>query len=165
MNKFSFKLIFIFILSGLTLIIISGLIGYLLGKKQISVQSINQLTPTPFVSPTSTQIISTNEILGIQINTCCSCPTKINKLLVGTDGWVIYEMGKNYSSLLPKYCEGADCAPCPPLTDNNIISFDQLNKGWYWGSSDQKLLGTPSDWIYQEAGRSSCWHKPEVNCI
>ena len=39
-----------------------------------------------------------------------------------------------------------------------------FSKGWYWGSENQKKSGTPDDWIYQEAGKSSCWHKAEVNC-
>ena len=71
---------------------------------------------------TFNQILSTfkfidlnEEVLGIQINTCCSCPTKINNSLIGTDGWVIYERGKNYSNLLPEQCKLVDCAPCPPL--------------------------------------------------
>lgn len=44
------------------------------------------------------------------------------------------------------------------------LSEEILTKGWYWGSFSQKLAGTPDDWIYQEAGRSSCWHKLGINC-
>ena len=44
------------------------------------------------------------------------------------------------------------------------ITTEELNKGWYWGSIDQKKTNTPSDWIYKEAGRSSCWHKMGVIC-
>lgn len=223
-NKSSLKLIFFFVFSGIVLIIISGLIGYFLGKKQIKTEIVTSLScnmfcnisdsprecekgltclgvieeqsnkdlgqgkgmnvrcrnpqcsdsincicesliSIPSVSPTSTRTVSTDEVLGIQINTCCSCPTKINKSLIGTDGWINYEMGKNYSNLLPKYCKGVNCAPCPLQTDDNTITFDQLKKGWYWGYSNQKLSETPSDWIYQEAGRSSCWHKPEIDCL
>jgi len=45
------------------------------------------------------------------------------------------------------------------------LSEEILIKGWYWGFEDQKQPGTPDDWIYKEAGRSSCWHKPEIECL
>jgi|SRR3990167_175881 len=60
------------------------------------------------------------EVLGIQINTCCSCPTKINNSTIGTDGWVLYEQGKDYYEFLPAICKDARagvCAPCPPLSN------------------------------------------------
>jgi len=60
-HKSFFKSILFFILTGVILIVISGLIGYFLGKRQINVQSINQLTPTPFVSPTSVQTLTIDE--------------------------------------------------------------------------------------------------------
>lgn len=53
------------------------------------------------------------------------------------------------------------------VTTENIPSFtsQDLEKGWYWGFKNQRKPGTPSDWIFTEAGRSSCWHKPQVNCF
>ena len=45
------------------------------------------------------------------------------------------------------------------------ISVEELSKGWYWGDINQKKTNTPSDWVFDEAGRSSCWHKVGVNCI
>jgi hypothetical protein len=57
-----------------------------------------------------------DQTLGIQINTCCSCPMKIRKSLIGTDGWMVYEKGKDYSSLRPaNNCNNAVCAHCQPL--------------------------------------------------
>lgn len=50
-------------------------------------------------------------------------------------------------------------------SENIDINQEQLNKGWYWGTADQKLSGTPDDWIYKDAGRSSCWHKIGVECL
>lgn len=44
------------------------------------------------------------------------------------------------------------------------ISAEDLRKGWYYGTFTQKKLGTPADWIYQDAGRSSCWHMMVVRC-
>lgn len=52
----------------------------------------------------------------------------------------------------------------PINEDNPSITIDTLQKGWYWGMANQKKPGTPADWVYQEAGRSSCWHAPNVPC-
>src|SRR4030042_3647482 len=53
-----------------------------------------------------------------------------------------------------------------PTPTENVISLtqDELNSGWYWGLKDQKKPGTPNSWVFTEAGRSSCWHKPETSC-
>lgn len=45
------------------------------------------------------------------------------------------------------------------------ISPSDLEKGWYWGSENQKKPGTPKEWIFTEAGKSSCWHKPSTQCV
>src|SRR3989344_3849426 len=87
----------------------------------------------PCKTPTTTPVCRNNlcmfdddiidqdkEVLGIQINTCCSCPTKINNSTIGTDGWVLYEQGKDYYEFLPAICKDARagvCAPCPPLSN------------------------------------------------
>jgi len=44
-----------------------------LSQLQVPVQP----TPTP---------IAKNEVLGIQTNTCCSCPTKVSPSIIGTNG-------------------------------------------------------------------------------
>ncbi len=64
---------------------------------------------------TNTLILTEGQVVGIQTNTCCSCPTVISSSEIGSDGWILYETDKNYSSLLPDECKRADCAPCPPL--------------------------------------------------
>ncbi|MEK7527483.1 MAG: hypothetical protein AAB574_00495 [Patescibacteria group bacterium] len=105
------------------------------------------------------------EVLGIQINTCCSCPTRISSSLIGTDGWVIYEKGKNYSQFLPEKCKPTVCQPCPPLEEElSSLPDSDLRRGWYWGTEDQKQLGTPDTWVFTEAGRGSCWHDPNNDC-
>jgi hypothetical protein len=111
------------------------------------------------------KFLGSNEqkVIGIQSTLCCPCPTKVSASLIGQDGWMVYEQGKDYSGFRPQNCQNAQCKPCS-LLDLNVTQ-DQLNKGWYWGSYTQKLLETPSDWVYQEAGRSSCWHKPSVACV
>ena len=44
------------------------------------------------------------------------------------------------------------------------ISTEELSLGWYYGQKDQKKPNTPANWIYTEAGRSSCWHEPNTQC-
>lgn len=94
-------------------IILIGVVGYFEYKNQ-NTNNIN-------VSNTSSPITE-NEVLGFQITSCCSCPTKVPTSLIGTDGWVIYERSKDYSDVLPAICKAPNigvCAPCPPLEDEN----------------------------------------------
>lgn len=58
--------------------------------------------------------------------------------------------------------------PTPTISntvDSNApyISEADLLNGWYWGDINQKKPGTPDDWVYTEAGRSSSWHKVGVD--
>lgn len=56
---------------------------------------------------------------------------------------------------------------CPKDCQEEIpqITQQELERGWYWGSKDQKKPGTPDDWMHAlEGTRSACWHKPEVRC-
>jgi hypothetical protein len=46
-----------------------------------------------------------------------------------------------------------------------VLSDAELQTGWYFGSETQKKAGTPSSWIFEEAGRSSCWHDTNVSCV
>lgn len=55
-----------------------------------------------------------------------------------------------------------DISPTPQVTN---LTREELNRGWYWGFKDQKKPGTPNNWVYSDAGRSSCWHKPEITCF
>jgi len=54
--------------------------------------------------------------------------------------------------------------PSCDMIDSTQITQEELNRGWYWGTQDQKKQNTPSSWIYNELGRSSCWHNPEISC-
>ncbi|EKD52640.1 MAG: hypothetical protein ACD_61C00282G0002 [uncultured bacterium] len=56
--------------------------------------------------------------------------------------------------------------PPPTQLEEEIPSISQteLSRGWYFGTDLQKKPGTPANWIYTEAGRSSCWHEPELQC-
>jgi hypothetical protein len=68
------------------------------------------------VSANQKGCVAPNDLtLAININTCCSCPTKIRKSLIGTTGWVAYEPGKYYPTPSTKSCKNAECAPCPSL--------------------------------------------------
>ncbi|HWS48510.1 MAG TPA: hypothetical protein VN174_00485 [Candidatus Methanoperedens sp.] len=51
------------------------------------------------------------------------------------------------------------------FTENTTpFSSQDLNQGWYWGLENQKKINTPTDWVFAEAGKSSCWHSPDKNC-
>jgi len=51
-------------------------------------------------------------VIGIQTGTCCACPKKILRSQIGTNGWVAYERGADYSTLRPGNCQYVSCAPC-----------------------------------------------------
>jgi len=116
----SFLLIIMPILLIVT-VAIAGLFYFQIKKLSRELSQLQvpvQPTPTP---------IAKNEVLGIQTNTCCSCPTKVPRSLIGTDGWVIYERGKNYSKYLPEECNLVACAPCPPLKEENQSKINCKN--------------------------------------
>ncbi|HWR73520.1 MAG TPA: hypothetical protein VN604_10140 [Nitrospirota bacterium] len=61
---------------------------------------------------------------------------------------------KAHLNLCPKDCE----------QDAGILQ-QELERGWYYGSLDQKKPGTPGAWVHDfEGARSACWHKPGVQC-
>ncbi len=121
---------------------------------------------------------------GIQTSGCCACPKAINKTEIGKDNWVLYSPGKDYSntstcktlvackpceSPAPSVCRDNQCEFFVDASDNETesippISILEKTTGWYWGTIDQKKSGTPVEWIYNNAGKSSCWHKPGVTC-
>ena len=42
------------------------------------------------------------------------------------------------------------------------ISTEELERGWYWGSENQKKMGTPDNWIHKaEGNRNAMWVSPE----
>lgn len=45
------------------------------------------------------------------------------------------------------------------------INRTELLHGWYWGFEYQKKLGTPLDWVWIDAGRSSKWCKPAPHTV
>ncbi len=95
-------------------LVVLGLVGYFAYKNYWPKLQISP-SPTPAAE---------NEVLGIRVNTCCSCPTRIPRSLIGTDGWVIYERGKNYAEFLPEECDRVDCKPCPPPEEENQSKID-----------------------------------------
>jgi len=111
-----------------SLLIISCLIaGFFAYQTQKLVIELTLLRSEPISTP---NLITEGEILALQITTCCSCPAKIPRSLIGTDGWVIYEKGKDYSDLLPAICKTPNigvCAPCPPLEEDNQGKIDCTN--------------------------------------
>lgn len=56
---------------------------------------------------------------------------------------------------------------CPKDCQEEILPITQqkLERGWYWGSKDQKKEGTPDDWIHAlEGTKSACWHRAGIKC-
>jgi len=55
---------------------------------------------------------------------------------------------------------------CPKDCEQDVSNFRQeMERGWYYGSLNQKKYGTPDDWAHDfEGARSACWHKPGVMC-
>jgi hypothetical protein len=46
--------------------------------------------------------------------------------------------------------------------DQKNITDDDLNRGWYYGSEDEKKWGTPSNWIWVNEGGKSRWISPNA---
>ena len=45
------------------------------------------------------------------------------------------------------------------------ITTEDVSKGWYWGSKNQKKLGTPDNWIFCGNGsKNDMWQSPEFDC-
>jgi len=56
---------------------------------------------------------------------------------------------------------------CPGWKETELISpisASELSMGWYYGTLDQKKPNTPTTWLFEEAGRSSCWHDSATKC-
>ncbi|KKT68330.1 MAG: hypothetical protein UW64_C0022G0005 [Microgenomates group bacterium GW2011_GWC1_44_37] len=104
----------------------SGILVGLIVSVYLPLSFLSKITqPTVFVPPIDDQgnnfLPPEGQTMGIQINTCCSCPRLVSTTLIGQDGWVLYEKGKNYASLLPEECKMADCAPCPPPESDSFV--------------------------------------------
>lgn len=66
------------------------------------------------------------------------------------------------------------CTTCQACSNKDVIWYEiksssceyssEFLMGWYFGTKDQKKPNTPQDWIYTEAGQSSCWHEPNTEC-
>ena len=102
---------------------IAGLFYFQIQKlsKELSKYQI-QISPAPTATPAAG-----DKITAIQTTICCSCPTKISRSLIGTDGWVIYKKGKDYTEYLPKDCGLVVCQPCPPIEEENQSKTDCKN--------------------------------------
>ncbi|OGK08991.1 hypothetical protein A2767_02350 [Candidatus Roizmanbacteria bacterium RIFCSPHIGHO2_01_FULL_35_10] len=120
------------------------------------------------------QILSTfkfnddsNEVVGIRLDKCCTCPATIPLSIIGQNSWIDYDdyidSKGPYVNYSPQGCLDKVCSPCSSIPERGISQI-QLETGWYWGNINQKLAGTPDDWIFTGAGKTTCWHKSNINC-
>lgn len=82
-------------------------------------------------------------------------------LLLGIGGYFAY---REFATPTYQIKPSNIISPSPTSDAIPAVTSQERTRGWYWGAIDQKKPGTPLDWVYQEAGRSSCWHKPDVSC-
>lgn len=80
------------------------------------------ITPTNTPAKQNKPPVVSSDVWGIQIDRCCSCPLKIPGSRIGQDGWVKYEQGKDYSSILPGICKQTACSPCEPIDNNTFLT-------------------------------------------
>lgn len=164
------------IILTLIVLVLAGYFGY---KNYQLRKRITQNTASPPISDNACNI-NNDCTIGIQPTKCCACPQAVNNNVIGTKGWESYVPNKDYSKV--SKCETfIACKPCqiPTISvcqdsfcifqnqqfDNQSITQQEINQGWYWGTENQKKPNTPASWIYTEAGRSSCWHEPNTSCI
>lgn len=73
-------------------------------------------------------VLDSDCVIGIQTTSCCSCPEAVNKNIIGSKDWELYELGKDYSSRQSKSCGGTvACKPCElpqkPVCSNRQCKF------------------------------------------
>lgn len=89
----------------------------------------------------------------------------ISYLIASFFAWKTQKLVKQLQGIMNE--ELVKQTPVPTATPNPTISLtpEDLKRGWYWGSVDQRKKDTPEDWIHTEAGRSSAWHNPNIKPI
>lgn len=96
----------------LTLLFFGILSLYLFSAYKASRSGLNIIPTQP---PLSSEFVCSQDsdcVIGIQATLCCNCPKAVNKELVGTKDWELYEFGKDYSSQRTESCRGIACKPC-----------------------------------------------------
>ena len=102
--------------------------------------------------------------LGIRTDQCCAMPQAFHRDRINADpNIVLYEEGKDYSSLLPANCKNVQCMPLPPfksikaICQNNSCKtkWEQISKitDWrvYKSSKYGFELNYPPDWKIGES--------------
>lgn len=73
-----------------------------------------------------------------------------------------YEAAKSHCacSYGSRWRDGEGCILTSDKGAYVAINQEELDRGWYFGLPSQKKLNTPSDWVWEEAGKKSIWKKP-----
>ena len=87
-------------------------------------------------------------VVAIQLNRCCDCPSVYPKKQVDDDpNLVVYESGKDYSSIMTVDCEGFMCKPCPPPPLGAVCSNNTCQEPRTW----EEILRVCPDCYFQAA--------------
>jgi hypothetical protein len=66
-------------------------------------------------------------VVAVDLGGCCACPKVLPRSKVDGRTFVVYENGKDYSSMLPKECSNAVCSPCAPVGNAVCLSGKCVN--------------------------------------
>ena len=58
---------------------------------------------------------SSDCVVAVNLGGCCACPRVLPRTSLDSSKFVVYESGKDYSSMLPAECKNAVCSPCGPV--------------------------------------------------
>jgi hypothetical protein len=58
---------------------------------------------------------SSDCVVAVDLGGCCACPRVLPRTSLDSSKFVVYERGKDYSSMLPDECRNAVCSPCGPV--------------------------------------------------
>lgn len=67
-------------------------------------------------------------VKAIQPDTCCPCPKVINRMGIGSNGWIEYDQTATYPGSQARECHQIECKPCAEsekiVCENNQCGFE-----------------------------------------
>ena len=77
------------------------------------------------------------------------------------EGYTLQNLGV-YVDPAPSSMPGSRSDVTLQVTQRLTITYKELQCGGYYGFQDQRKIGTPDDWVWADAGKSSNWHAPNT---